>query len=199
MLKLRKIAVTGSLSCGKSSVCHLLKECGAYIVSADEIVHQLLSIDTNLIQKVINLLGSEIVLKGQLDRAKIAKKVFTDPRLLQELESILHPAVNKEIEKRFVDVKEDPQVALFVAEIPLLFELGQETLYDATVAVVADPEICRQRFVDSTGYSEEEYEKRVARLLPISKKIQKADFVIKNNGNQEELRQAVKGLYTKLS
>ncbi len=53
MLKLRKVAVTGGLSCGKSSVCRIFKEFGAYVVSADEIVHQLLSPETDLGQEVI--------------------------------------------------------------------------------------------------------------------------------------------------
>ena len=57
MLILRKVAITGGLSCGKSSVCRIFKELGAYVVSADKIVHQLLSPDTNLGQKVIKLIG----------------------------------------------------------------------------------------------------------------------------------------------
>ncbi len=57
MLKLKKVAVTGGLSCGKSLVCRILQELGAYVVSADNIVHQLLSSDTNLGQEVIKLLG----------------------------------------------------------------------------------------------------------------------------------------------
>ena len=57
MLKLKKVAVTGGLSCGKSSVCRIFKELGAYVVSADKIVHQLLSPDANLGQKIVQLIG----------------------------------------------------------------------------------------------------------------------------------------------
>ena len=61
MLKLKKIAVTGGLAAGKTTVCQLFKELGAYVVSADEIVHQLLSPDTAVGQQVVSLLGSDIV------------------------------------------------------------------------------------------------------------------------------------------
>jgi dephospho-CoA kinase len=92
-METRKIAVTGTLSSGKSTVCQLLKEFGAYVVSADEIVHRLLRVETEIGQKVIDLLGEEILSEGQIDRAKIAKKVFRNPQLLQALEQIIHPQV----------------------------------------------------------------------------------------------------------
>ena len=81
------MAVTGGLSCGKSSVCRIFKELGAYVVSADEIVHQLLSPDTNLGQKIISLLGTEIVVNQKLDRSRIAEMYFKNPELLNRLKN----------------------------------------------------------------------------------------------------------------
>ena len=80
MLKLKKIAVTGGLAAGKTTVCQLFKELGAYVVSADEIVHQMLSPDTVVGQQVVSLLGSDIVSGLGIDRKKIAAKVFYPPR-----------------------------------------------------------------------------------------------------------------------
>ena len=119
---LRKIAITGGLSCGKSSVCRIFKELGAYVISADEVVHQLLSPTTNLGRQVISLLGADIVVDKQIDRSKIAKKVFKQPALLQSLENLLHPAVRDEIEKQYQQIANQPSPPLFVVEIPLLFE-----------------------------------------------------------------------------
>ncbi len=90
MLKLEKVAITGGLSCGKSSVCRYFKELGAYVISADEIVHQLLIPTNELGQEVIALLGKDIAVNGTIDRSMIAKKVFENKTLLLSLEKLIH-------------------------------------------------------------------------------------------------------------
>jgi dephospho-CoA kinase len=198
MLKLNKLAVTGGLSCGKSSVCRLFKELGATVVSADEIVHQLLSPQVSFGQQVIELIGSDIVVNGQIDRSRIAKKVFDNQTLLYSLEKILHPAVKNEIEKRYQNALAKDENQLFVAEVPLLFEsdLGQ---FDAVIAVIADYHTCKQRFEQSTGCKQDEFDKRMSRQLSPEEKAKWADFVICNDGSFEDLRQAVDTIYKKLT
>ncbi len=199
MLKLKKVAVTGGLSCGKSSVCRILKELGAYVVSADKIVHQLLSSDTNLGQEVVKLLGSDILVNQQLDRVRIAQIVFKDLNLLQALEKLLHPAVYRELDQDYQRQKSltNPP-PLFVAEIPLLFESGGKKDYDVVIAVLADPEICYQRFELATGYDQKEFNQRMARQLSLHDKARQADYVIMNNGTLADLQQITKQIYQKL-
>ena len=79
MLKLKKIAITGSLATGKSSLCSIFQELGAYVVSADQIVHQLLSLNTTYAKQVTRLLGDEIVVHNSIDRKKVAYIVFQSP------------------------------------------------------------------------------------------------------------------------
>lgn len=198
MLILKKIAVTGGLACGKSTVCQFFKELGAHVVSADEIVHQLLSPNTTLGKEIIDLIGSDIVVNCQIDRSKIAKKVFNQPKLLTALENLLYPAVLEEIERIYQQVQHESKSQLFVVEVPLLFEAGFNDSFDAVVAVIADSYLCEERFKDSTGYSQEEYKKRSARQLNITEKARRADYVIVNNGTLAELRKAVKKLYNQL-
>lgn len=198
MLKLNKVAVTGGLACGKSSACRFFKALGAYVVSADEIVHQLLSPQISLGQQVIALLGADIVVNGQIDRSLIAKKVFNNQKLLQSLQMILHPAVQDEIERQYQKVKKEGSFPLFVAEIPLLFETAGEKTFDYTVAVRTDPEYCRQRFKASTGYGDDEYNKRMAQQLSPDEKARRADYTIENNGTAEDLYKAVVYLYQML-
>ena|ERR1700722_11642684 len=197
MLVLKKVAVTGGLSCGKSLVCCILKEIGATVVSADEIVHQLLSPKEPVGQQVIKLIGPDIVVNEQIDRFKIAKKVFNQPALLHSLEQILHPEVQHEIERRYQQAVLDGKSGVFAAEIPLLFE-SDSGHFDATIAVISDLNLCKQRFKESTGYEEEEFEKRMARQLTLEEKAKRATFVINNNGSKEDLRQAVIAIYTQL-
>lgn len=199
MLELKKVAVTGGLACGKSTVCQFFKELGAYVVSADEIVHQLLSSKTTLSKQIIELIGPDIVANGQIDRSQIAKKVFNQPKLLQKLENLLHPAVYNEIMEQYKRINNNHQFPLFVAEIPLLFESGGETFFDAVVTVIADPAICKARFQKNSGKSADEYEKRSSRQLNTMEKAKRADYTIFNDKGIEELKTAVKAIYNQLA
>ena len=197
--QLTKVAITGGLSSGKSSACRFFKELGAYVVSADEIVHTLLSPNTNLGQDVINLLGPEIIIDYQIDRSQIAKKVFEHPDLLHSLERLPHPAVYKEVEKLYHHANELKLAPLFIAEIPLLFETGNTSFFDYTIAVLADPTLCQQRFQAATGYGKEEFDKRMARQLSPEEKARRADYVIFNNGNMEAMKNTVQELFKTLA
>ena len=196
MLKSRKVAVTGTIASGKTTVCQLFKELGAYVVSADEIVHQLLSPDTDIGQKVIALLGKDIVINGKFSREAIAKKVFFDERLLLSLEELLHPEVQKEIEVHYQENFQ--KYSLFIAEVPLLFESDLQGFYDKTIAVTADEKICKKRFIETTPYDETEFVRRTERMIAFEQKAKMADLTIENNGSLEELRASVEKVYTVL-
>jgi len=168
-------------------------------MSADEIVHKLLSPKTDIGQKVVNLIGAEILIDGQIDRSVIAKKVFNQPHLLQSLENLLHPAVQEEIETESAYVESNQLASVFIAEIPLLFETGGERFFDFTIAVVADVKQCQERFIKATHKSIAEFEKRSARQLSMEEKAQKATYTIVNNNSLADLKLTVAKLYTNLT
>lgn len=198
MLKLRKIAITGGLAAGKTSVCEIFRSLGAHVISADAIVHRLLSPTSEFHDKVVGLLGPDILDEQRIDRVKVAKKVFRDPVLLRQLEALLHPAVRKEIELEYRHTQQNNPPSLFVVEIPLLFESSSEGLFDEVIAVVAPEEICRARFAEATGYGDEEFLARSGRQLPASVKAERADFVIVNDDTFAVLKERTKNLYQTL-
>lgn len=189
-----KVAVTGGLSSGKSSVCLFFKELGAYVVSADDIVHQLLSYNELIGQQVIDLLGKDIIADGRIDRRLVAKKVFDQQNLLRSLEKILHTAVLSEIERQYQQVCKQGRYPLFVVEIPLLFEVGAEKLFDFTIAVLANDKLCRQRFIAS-GHNNEEYDQRIANQMLPEDKAKHAHFVIENEDDRIQLHKSVEALF----
>lgn len=190
-----KIAVTGGIASGKSAVCSLFKELGAYVLSADEIVHQLLVPTTHFGKSIIDLLGPDIVEGGRLSRERIAQKVFREsPLLLKALEKLIHPEVQRVIEAKYKAVSHLKRYPLFVVEVPLLFESGQESFYDKVLVVSSSEEDCKKRF----RFDADEYERRSERLIPVEDKIKKADLVIENNGSLEDLRQTIQTIVTSL-
>lgn len=195
MLILKKLAVTGGLSCGKSTACRFFEEFGAYVVSADTIVHQLLSPETSLGQQVISLFGSDILVQGQIDRKCIAERVFKSPERLKALEDLVHPAVRVEISRHHTQAKKRGSFPLFVAEIPLLFEGETSEWYDATVAVIAKENHCIRRFTHATGATREEFNQRASRQMPLSEKAQRADYIIENDGSLQQLKASTKSVF----
>jgi dephospho-CoA kinase len=194
VLKLKKIAVTGGLSSGKTTVCNLFGQLGAQVVSADDIVHQLLSLTTPIGQRIVHLFGNNVVKNGKLDRQLIAKIAFHHPDLLMQLEKILHPAVFTEMDKLYLETEKKQQARLFAAEIPLLFEAGQDKYFDAIVTVMAPEDICQQRF-HSKGGSLEEYRQRMNRQMTPQEKSALSLFTIENAGDLDHLKSIVTQLF----
>lgn len=193
---MRRVAITGGLSCGKSSVCQILKEKGVFVVDADEIAHRLMSTDATLVQEIVHLLGPNVLDNGKLSRQRIAKIVFQNRELLIALEALVHPAVYREIDRLFrQQLKKYPLLSLLVAEVPLLFESGGQKYFDTIVAVVAPVEECRNRYVEK---GEKDYENRMARQMPTKEKALLADEVIVNSGTLADLKEATEKLYYKL-
>lgn len=199
MLKLKKLAITGGLSSGKTTVCHLFKDLGAFVVSADEIVHDLLVPDSIIGQKIIQLFGPSIVENNSLNRKKIAQQAFLDVRLLKALEALIHPVVYTKIEKEYQHAKRTGKYPLFIAEIPLLYELFKQDEFDIVITVTADLSICQERFIKQTHQTIREFEQRMAQQIDPENKAKKSDYVIKNNGSLAHLKDQVTKLYSLLT
>jgi dephospho-CoA kinase len=142
-------------------------------------VRELLTDDVAVIEKVTAAFGPAILdTEGRIDRKSLAGVVFAEPASLQTLEGILHPRVREIWKSR---VEHQPQLN-WVVEIPLLFEKGLEKEVDFTVCIASDPLVQAQRLA-SRGLSQKEVSRRIARQLPLAQKIDRADFVITNNGS----------------
>lgn len=195
---MKKLAVTGEMGAGKSTACQFFKDLGAYVMNADEIVHSLLSLETDVGKKVVALLGDEIVVKGKIDRKQVADVVFNNFSLLEKLEKLLHPEVQKEIDAEYEKLcRSKKKHPLFVVEIPLLYEGNLEKHYDFILLVIAKEYIAKKRF-EEKGFSSLEYENRKNRLLPRQEKIKKSHFIIENNSNLDSFRQKINKIYSEL-
>jgi len=188
------VAVTGSFASGKSTFVEMLRELGAETVSADEVVHELLAENQETIARVVERFGEDILGRQGVDRRALGRKVFGDPKALQDLEDILHPLVRRETDRRLAASDAD----LFVAEIPLLFEGGRSSAFDYTVAVVV-PEERRRAWVAGRGVDEAELRAIEARQLGQEEKARRADVVLQNDGGLGKLRKQAEELRERIS
>ena len=188
-----KVGLTGSIGTGKSTVVQIFKKLGAYVISADEIVHKLLEKE-EIKKKIRELFGDVFTPEGKVDRRKVAEIVFDDERKRKQLEGILHPLVFEEIRKFFEEVsKKDPK-AVAVAEVPLMIETGSYKNYDIIVVVYA-PKDTQLKRLTKKGLNKEEAEKRITAQMPIEEKVKYADIVIENTGSLKDLEKEVKKVY----
>ena len=169
-----RIALTGSIGMGKSTVARMFEHAGVPVFDADAIVRALQSPGGGLVEKI----GEEFpgcVRCGTLDRDCLAQIVLADRDRLAVLEAIVHPAV-REARDAFAAEHRDAPALLF--EIPLLFETGGEKDFDKVVVVSAPFDVQRARVLGRSGMTEAKLDSILERQMPDEEKRRRADFVV---------------------
>jgi dephospho-CoA kinase len=175
------IGLTGAIAAGKSEALAALRRLGAETISSDAIVHELLESE-DVRRTLVDRWGEEVAPDGAVDRARVGAIVFADPEELRWLEATLHPLVGARTAAWRETLPAETKVA--VLEVPLLFETGMESLFDATICVVAPAEVRAQR-AGARGTSE--LAAREARQLSQEEKAARATYVVRNQGSLDEL------------
>jgi dephospho-CoA kinase len=196
------LGVTGGLGSGKSTVCMFLAELGCRVFEADRVAKDLQVNDGEVVSSIRSIFGNDIYFRdpsGKLvpDRKKIASIVFSSPDKLAKLNRAVHPAVFREF-RRAVTKAADDGVRILVKEAAILFEAGGATGLDAILVVAADTTKRIGRAVSKGLGTAEEISRRIASQWPQEKLIGLADYVIMNNGSEEELKKETELLYEKL-
>lgn len=178
------IGLTGGMGSGKSTVSAALAERGATVIDADAIVHELQRSGTEVFAAIVERFGPEVVGDdGELARAVIAERVFADPDELTALNAIVHPAVGLEIERRIAAAGSDDVVIL---DVPLLVESGRDDMA-GTIVVDVPVDLAVERLVDHRGVLESDARARMARQVSREDRLARADLVIDNSGDLDQL------------
>jgi dephospho-CoA kinase len=189
------IGLTGGLGAGKSEALRALDALGAATLSTDAVVHELLQGD-ELRELVVERLGPEVTRDGSLDRSLIAERVFGDEKARAWLEGELWPRVGARVATWRSALEEaDPPPRAAVVEVPLLFEAGMGSVFDHTIAVVADEAVRTER---AGGRGHAAVAERAGRQLSQDEKAQRADFTVRNDGTIEELKQTLSNVLGKI-
>ena len=169
-----KVALTGSIGMGKSTVARMFADAGVPVFDADAVVRQLQGPGGALIERIGELFPG-CVRSGTLDRECLAQIVLADRSKLALLESIVHPAVR---EWRDVFIEKHRESPALIFEIPLLFETGSEKEFDKVVVVSAPADVQRARVLGRQGMTSARLDSILARQMPDEEKRRRADFVI---------------------
>ena len=182
-----RIALTGSIGMGKSTVAAMFARRGVAVFDADAEVRTLQGPGGALVE-AIEARFPGTTGPGGVDRDALGERVLGDPDELAALEAIVHPAVHAARAKFLLDHKDAP-ATLF--DIPLLFETGGDESFDAVVVVSAPPDVQRRRVLERPGMTEEKFESILARQMPDAEKRARADFVIDSGGPIEATERQV--------
>ena len=169
-----KIALTGSIGMGKSTVAKMFEAEGVPVFDADAVVRQLQGPGGALVNRIGQLFPGTVRC-GTLDRDCLAQIVLSDPAKLAALEAIVHPAV-RGWRQAFIDQHAGAPALMF--EIPLLFETGGEKEFDKLIVVSAPAEVQRARVLQRQGMTPARLESILKRQTPDEEKRRRADFVI---------------------
>ena len=174
-----KIALTGSIGMGKSTVAAMFERAGVPLFDADAVVRALQGPGGTLVERIDEHFPGT-VRGGLLDRDKLARLVLESPKRLAELETIVHPAVY-DARRAFLDKHKNAPALVF--DIPLLFETGGDKDFDKVVVVTAPAEVQYARVLSRPGMTQEKLHSILARQMPDEKKRSRADFVIDTGGD----------------
>ncbi|ALN16304.1 dephospho-CoA kinase [Acidipropionibacterium acidipropionici] len=176
----RRVALTGGIASGKSTVGRLLAGHGALLIDYDLLSHDVVERGTEGLQQVARAFGSEVLSDdGGLDRAALAGLVFADPAGRERLEGIIHPLVLAEADRR---ESAAPGTQIVVHDVPLLIEADLVGDFDVVLVTDIDPEEQVRRAVARDGMSESQARARLAAQATREQRLAVADIVIDTSG-----------------
>jgi len=188
-----RIALTGSIGMGKSTVAAMFERAGVPVFDADSIVRRLQGPGGDLVESIIaHFPGTGDSAHG-IDRDALSKRVLGNPEDLARLEAIVHPAVHRERAK-FLLANQGKPALLF--EIPLLYETGGGEAFDKVIVVSAPQDVQRQRVLARPGMTEAKLKALLARQMPDEEKRKRADFVIDTGGDLSTTESQVRHILT---
>ncbi|MBI4778609.1 dephospho-CoA kinase [Candidatus Desantisbacteria bacterium] len=190
------IGLTGSIGTGKTTVAGIFRDLGAAIINADKIARGIVEPQMPAWQQIIDAFGEKVLnIDSTINRHYLGELVFNDRLSLERLNRITHPLINEEIQKQIQEQNDK----IIIIDAPLLIEAGVEKIVDKIIVVTTsrDTQIKRLRIRDL--FSDLQIEARLNSQLPLEAKIEKADYIIDNDGNTLETIRQIKKIWEELA
>ena len=189
------VALTGGIGSGKTTVANEFAARGAGLVDTDEIARELTGPGTEAVAEIEQRFGAEYVARdGALDRGRMRRLAFADPRARRDLEDILHPKIRRE-SQRLIARTVAPYV---IVVVPLLLESAQYRGYANRILVVdCAPETQVERVMRRSGLGREEVLAIMATQVSRAERLRNADDVVNNDSSLDALELQIPPLHEK--
>jgi dephospho-CoA kinase len=194
-----RVGLTGGIGSGKSTASNFFEAFGSFVINADEEAKKLMSSNETVQHELIAEFGTDIIdVSGQINKAKLAKIAFQDEDHQQTLNSVIHPYIYDLIDNQFNRVLKNGKFDIFIVDGALIFESGYDVHMDYIIVVTALLKNRIERALGRKTLSRDEILKRINLQWSEEEKVNLADFVIHNDGSEEDLKNNVKSLIEKL-
>ena len=190
------VGLTGGVATGKSTVAQMFQRCGAFVIDADALAHQLVEPDKPAWREIVKTFGNTVLNPDRtINRQAMGTLVFRNRASLRRLEHIIHPRVAREQARLTKSaVRNDPQVVV-IYDVPLLYEAGIDTRVDKVLVVTADRDTQIARLKKRNGLSRSEAIRRIRNQWPLRNKVAAADYVLDGTTPRPRLLAQVRRLY----
>jgi dephospho-CoA kinase len=189
-----RVALTGGIASGKSTVADLFADLGVPVIDTDLIARQVVAPGQPALEEIVARFGPGVLdAEGGLDRRRMRERIFSDPEARRGLEAILHPAIRAEMERQ--SAAADGAYQLLV--IPLLAEGGRRDHVDRVLLVDVPEELQLERLAGRDRVTAEQARASLEAQATRAQRLEIADDVISNTGPMDELRSRVAALHSK--
>ncbi len=193
------IALTGGIASGKSTIAARLREHGAIVIDADQIVRDVQAPGLPVLHRIAEEFGDEVIAAdGSLDRPALGVRVFGDPEALVRLNGIVHPAVRTESQRRFSDAFAADPRAVVVYDVPLLVEARVDDPWDLIVVAEAPAHERKRRLVELRGMAEDAAQQRIDAQVSDAQRREIADVLVDTTGSLDETHTQVDALWERV-
>ncbi|MFS4491483.1 dephospho-CoA kinase [Maribacter sp. 2308TA10-17] len=170
------VGLTGGIGSGKTTVAKFFEELGVPVYNSDKKARKLMRTSKKLKKAIIELLGESAYKGKKLNKKYISDKIFNDPKLLEKMNSIVHPAVRN----HFLSWKKKQEASYVIQETALIFENEIQDFYDKIILVIAPESQRIQRVLKRDDISVKQVKNRLKNQMKDSEKLHLAHYVIDN-------------------
>ncbi len=186
------VAITGGIACGKSLFTRTLRQLGAEVLDADDVVHDLEAPGGAAVIDLARLFGPSVLdARGGIDRVALGERVFKYPDVRRQINAVVHPLVRARLHAWLAE----PADTIRIAVIPLLFEVGWADEWDVIICLVSSEELQRERLMRCRGLTDEQARRRIAAQMPVADKAARSHLVVHNDADAEALAREAEKVY----
>lgn len=183
---MKKIAISGNIASGKTTVQKIIEAKGYKVLDTDDVSRDLLTIKNIPLYEAFK--DYDVFEDNEFSRYKVGQLIFSNKEAIKTIADVMHPQIKDVMIKFFEDNNEDE--LLFVG-IPLLFEANMQNLFDKIIFIYTDDNLRLERLIKRNSYTVEHAENRMLSQKSQDEKVKLSDYVITNNGTEEELEEQI--------